>query len=101
MQIVLSDRARNHLLTLPLENKCIRLRVIETNSCNAAIEFDLMIDEQQAGDEIKQVDSFTFIYNEQALEDIGSYVKIDYVPSQGLKMTNKNQILSYGLRLHV
>lgn len=100
MEIVLSNEAYKHLQSLPLENKNIRLRVLDTNSCNAAVEFDLIIDERTTDDQVVQVDSFTFIYNERAYEDIGPYVKIDFIPSQGLKMTNKNQILAYGLKLH-
>ncbi|MFC0560446.1 hypothetical protein ACFFH4_15695 [Halalkalibacter alkalisediminis] len=40
-----------------------------------------------------------FVYDRKAEEEIGVFVKIDFVPSQGLKLINANQTLAYALQM--
>jgi hypothetical protein len=63
------------------------------------VEYDLSLDELRQDDKTVVVETFHIIHDQKTEEEIGSYVKIDYVSSQGLKLINKNQILAYGLRL--
>ncbi|WP_332694642.1 hypothetical protein [Halalkalibacter lacteus] len=63
------------------------------------VAYDLALDEPRQDDSHVQIDNFLFIYDEKASEEIGAFVKIDFVPSQGLKMINANQTLAYALQL--
>jgi hypothetical protein len=63
------------------------------------IEFYLALDESRTADTTFVERDLTFIYDEKASEEIGTYLKIDFNPAQGLKMINSNQTLAYGLRL--
>ncbi len=63
------------------------------------VAYDLALDEPRQEDSQVCIDNFHFLYNEKASEEIGSFVKIDFVPSQGLKMINANQTLAYALQL--
>lgn len=99
MEILLTEVALEHFRSLQVTNQYIRLHARDINSCNVAVEYEVFLDEPKSDDKIAEVDSFRFIYNEKASKEIGGYVKIDYVPSLGIKLTNKNQILAYGLKL--
>ncbi|WP_088105288.1 hypothetical protein [Halalkalibacter urbisdiaboli] len=63
------------------------------------IEFYLALDEPRPHDTEVLIDKILFIYDLKAYDEIGGYLKIDFNPSQGLKMINSNQTLAYGLRL--
>ncbi|WP_100404207.1 hypothetical protein [Bacillus solitudinis] len=63
------------------------------------IEFYLALDEPRQEDNAIEIDFIPFIYDQKAKEEIGNYLKIDFKPTQGLKMINSNQTLAYGLRL--
>ncbi|ERN53386.1 hypothetical protein M3689_16305 [Alkalihalophilus marmarensis] len=63
------------------------------------IEFYLALDERGLEDTFVIVDDIPFIYDHKALDEIGSYLKVDFIGSQGLKLINSNQTLAYGLKL--
>ncbi|WP_332634092.1 hypothetical protein [Halalkalibacter flavus] len=63
------------------------------------VAYDLTLDESRLTDSQKEIEGFTFVYDDKTIEEIGAFVKIDYVPSQGLKMINANQTLAYALQL--
>ncbi len=63
------------------------------------IEYDLSLDEMRKDDKEVEIEGLRFIYDQKAQEEIGTYVKIDFVTSQGLKLINQNQTLAYALRL--
>ncbi|TSB45176.1 iron-sulfur cluster biosynthesis family protein [Alkalicoccobacillus porphyridii] len=86
-----------------LENKNIEsIRVVarDTYECSTMIEFFLQedtLDPEQ--DEEVVIGNLSFIYNKKASEEIGPQLTIDYKSTQGLKLTNNNQTLAYGLNL--
>lgn len=63
------------------------------------VEYDLALDESSKKDHKLTIEDLPFIYDKKAVDEIGSYVKIDYIASQGFKLINKNQTLAYGLSL--
>ncbi|MCL7747403.1 hypothetical protein [Halalkalibacter alkaliphilus] len=63
------------------------------------VAYDLTLDESRLNDSQKELEGLTFVYDDKTIEEIGAFVKIDYVPSQGLKMINANQTLAYALQL--
>ena len=63
------------------------------------IEYDLALDEPRKTDSFIEMHDLLFVYDEKAKEEIGTFVKIDFVPSQGLKLTNANQTLAYALQM--
>jgi hypothetical protein len=63
------------------------------------VAYDLALDEPRQTDSNIIIDNILFIYDVKTSEEIGSFVKIDFIPSQGLKMINANQTLSYALQL--
>lgn len=63
------------------------------------VAYDLVLDEQGPDDVSLEIDQLPFIYDNKTEDEIGAYVKIDFVASQGLKMINANQTLAYALNL--
>ncbi|KHF40473.1 hypothetical protein [Halalkalibacter okhensis] len=63
------------------------------------VAYDLTLDESRLNDSHKRIEGLPFVYDDKTIEEIGAFVKIDYVPSQGLKMINANQTLAYALQL--
>ncbi|WP_144449324.1 hypothetical protein [Halalkalibacter nanhaiisediminis] len=63
------------------------------------IEYDLALDEPRKDDKHAYIEGFTFIYDKKASDEIGQFVKIDYVQSQGLKLINQSQTLAYAQQL--
>ncbi|WP_368504205.1 hypothetical protein AB3N04_19465 [Alkalihalophilus sp. As8PL] len=63
------------------------------------IEFYLALDERGEEDVEINVNGISFIYDQKAEEEIGNYLKVDVVPSQGIKLINANQTLAYGLMM--
>ncbi|WP_078554167.1 hypothetical protein [Bacillus alkalicellulosilyticus] len=59
------------------------------------IEYFLALDETRSDDIIINVDGIDLLVNQKALDEIGDYLKIDFVPSQGLKLINRAQTLAY------
>ncbi|MDT8860587.1 hypothetical protein N0O92_10110 [Alkalihalobacillus sp. MEB130] len=63
------------------------------------VAYDLALDELRPNDTEKKIENWPFVYDEKTEDEIGTFVKIDFVPSQGLKMINANQTLAYALQL--
>lgn len=63
------------------------------------VRYDLALDEPREDDKQVHIEGYIFLYDEKASDEIGRFVKIDYVPSQGLKLMNQNQTLAYALPL--
>ncbi|WP_227936083.1 hypothetical protein [Alkalihalobacillus deserti] len=63
------------------------------------IEYDLALDEPRNTDSYVKLHDLLFIYDDKASDEIGAFVKIDFVPSQGLKLINANQTLAYALQM--
>ncbi|GAE35750.1 hypothetical protein [Halalkalibacter akibai] len=63
------------------------------------IEYDLALDEPSKTDYQINLHNLLFVYDQKAKDEIGSFIKIDYVPSQGIKLINANQTLAYGLHI--
>ncbi|ARK30818.1 hypothetical protein [Halalkalibacter krulwichiae] len=63
------------------------------------IEYDLALDEPRETDARVEVESVLFIYDQKASDEVGQFIKIDFVPSQGLKLLNANQTLAYALQM--
>lgn len=63
------------------------------------IEYDLALDEPREKDSKVKVNELFFIYDAKASDEIGEFVKIDFVPSQGIKLINANQTLAYALQM--
>lgn len=99
MDIVVTESGQSYLQSKILDGMYIRIRAYDTYSCSTMVEYDLTLDNIQQDDSMVTVGSLKFIYDSKAQSEIGSYIKIDYVPSQGLKLINKNQTLAYGLQL--
>jgi hypothetical protein len=63
------------------------------------IEYDLALDEPRKTDFRVELNGLLFVFDQKAKDEIGSFVKIDFIPSQGLKMINANQTLAYFLQI--
>ncbi|WP_017727487.1 hypothetical protein [Halalkalibacterium ligniniphilum] len=63
------------------------------------IEFYLALDDASQNDHVVTIQSIPFVYDKKAEEEIGAYLKIDAVPSQGLKLVNQNQTLAYNQKV--
>ncbi|GAE24445.1 hypothetical protein JCM9140_373 [Halalkalibacter wakoensis JCM 9140] len=63
------------------------------------VAYDLALDEPRLDDSRERKEELLFVYDDKTIEEIGAFVKIDYIPSQGLKMINANQTLAYALSL--
>ncbi|MFD2511318.1 hypothetical protein [Halalkalibacter alkalisediminis] len=63
------------------------------------VEYDLALDEPRKMDSQVRLHDLLFVYDRKAEEEIGVFVKIDFVPSQGLKLINANQTLAYALQM--
>lgn len=98
MDIIVTDRAIDYLNQLNKTN-AIRVRAYDTFECSTMVAYDLTFDKKREGDVHVPINDLLFIYDSKAKEEIGRFVKIDFVPSQGLKLINQNQTLAYGLRI--
>ncbi|WP_026672135.1 hypothetical protein [Alkalihalobacterium bogoriense] len=63
------------------------------------IEYFLTLDEARADDKVMKVDDFVFLADQKAEDEIGDYLKIDFVDSQGLKLINRAQTLAYAQKV--
>ncbi|WP_148296474.1 iron-sulfur cluster biosynthesis family protein [Halalkalibacter hemicellulosilyticus] len=99
MDIQVTPSAIDFFKQTSLEGKKIRVRAYDTFECSTMVAYDIVLDHKNEDDHESMLNELPFIYNKKAIEEIGKYIKIDYVPSQGLKMVNTNQTLAYGLSL--
>ncbi len=99
MEIVVTNEAQEHLREVNEGGKPVRIVARDTYECSTMVEYFLATDESKASDQQHQVHSIPFIYDQKAEDEIGDYVKIDYISSQGIKLLNRNQTLAYGLML--
>ncbi|MCK0471913.1 iron-sulfur cluster biosynthesis family protein [Halalkalibacter sp. APA_J-10(15)] len=99
MDIQVTPSAVDFFKQTSLEGKKIRVRAYDTFECSTMVAYDIVLDKKSEDDLEVSLKGLPFIYNTKAIDEIGNYIKVDYVPSQGLKMVNTNQTLAYGLSL--
>ncbi|TES57564.1 hypothetical protein E2L07_02470 [Halalkalibacterium halodurans] len=96
VKIIVTESAKSQLDKLELGDRAIRIVARDTYECSTMIEFYLAYDHVNQDDHVQSFHEMTWIYDEKAAEEIGEEVKVDFVPSQGFKLINRNQTLAYG-----
>lgn len=98
VNIVVTENAKAYLEKNGYQ-KPIRVVARDTYECSTMIEFFLTLDEARAEDNIMIVGEFVFLTDKKAEDEIGDYLKIDFVDSQGLKLINRAQTLAYAQKV--
>lgn len=80
-------------------HKMVRIAAKDTYECSTMVEYFVQEGIVEAGDQIVDVEGLTVIYNQKAEAEIGNEVKVDYVPSQGLKLVAPTGVLAYAQRV--
>ncbi|TES50587.1 MULTISPECIES: iron-sulfur cluster biosynthesis family protein [Bacillaceae] len=97
MEINVTSEAVAHLK----EKQFSTIRVVarDTYECSTMIEFYLQEGTEQEGDQKKELDGITFLYDAKAEEEIGKSIKIDFVHAQGLKLLAPRGTLAYAQKV--
>ncbi|WP_082795209.1 iron-sulfur cluster biosynthesis family protein [Alkalihalobacillus trypoxylicola] len=95
MNIILTEDAKYFVKQQLEEGAPLRVVAFDTFECSTMVDYKLMKDSKKENDQMIEVEGITFLYDQKAIEEIGDYLKIDYISNQGIKLTNKNQILAY------
>ncbi len=80
-------------------HEIVRIAAKDTYECSTMVEYFIQEGIVEAGDQTVEVEGLTVIYNEKAEAEIGNEVKVDYVPSQGLKLMAPTGVLAYAQRV--
>ncbi|WP_082676316.1 iron-sulfur cluster biosynthesis family protein [Shouchella shacheensis] len=94
MKITLTDAALHYLNER--NYAVIRIAARDTYECSTMVEYYLQEGEVNEKDNEVTVEGIKVLYDEKALEEMGSEVKVDFIPSQGLKLMNPGGTLAYG-----
>lgn len=82
------------------ENLYIRVEAVDTYECSTMLTFYLTEEQEPRKDDFVHIeDTIHLLLDEKAQQEIGDYLKLDFVSSQGFKLVNVQQILAYGLRI--
>jgi ABC-type branched-subunit amino acid transport system substrate-binding protein len=82
-------------------HEVIRIAAKDTYECSTMVEYFIQEGIVEAGDQTVDVEGLTVIYNEKAEAEMGNEVKVDYVPSQGLKLVAPTGVLAYAQRVRL
>jgi uncharacterized protein YqkB len=78
----------------------IRLDADMNGGCRSTVDLYLALDDPRKNDTVVETDGFTFYIDRFTQRYVDDNLTLDYDPAYGFKLSNPDEILSYGLTLY-